>query len=194
MLAHLRAILALSGLTLATCAVAYPLAILAIGQGLYTTGANGSLVTDSDDTVIGSRLIAQGARSERWFRPRPSAVGHNAAGSGGSNWGANNPKLRERAVAELEEFPDGEVVPADAVTASGSGLDPHVTLRNARLQVPRVAAGWAQHGLDPAAVREVIDCVLTGAAFLPLNGLAGGEPLVNVVEVNLALRQRLTLP
>ncbi len=310
------------------CCVLYPLALLAFGQALFPTKANGSLVTKADGTVVGSRQLAQAFTKDEYFWPRPSAAGYNAAAAGGSNWGAAQPKLRDR-VAQLlgplarytadgprkgapvgpdveawfatvpdrsvawaaayptpaaawakgeevgtfitkwaEEhkdvldawkaanpdktdepkpdelvgpffdsfvkahpgtFPgvvegkaaDGKVtktvrpvkggttiqalffdmwlqdpanrarvadverVPADFVTASGAGLDPHVTLRNARWQLPRVAAARAGSG-DAAAARQRIETILTRAASAPLGGLAG-EPVVNVLEVNLAL-------
>jgi K+-transporting ATPase ATPase C chain len=184
--------LLLLGLTVGLGAVLYPLAVLAAGQTLFPAGAGGSLVTGPDGAPVGSRLVAQEFKGDGWFRPRPSACGYNAAASGGSNLGANNPKLRERVAADLGAYPTSTAVPADAVTASGSGLDPHISLRSARLQVPRVVAARSAGGRDAARVREAAEAVLREAAFEPLAGSVGGEPLVNVLEVNLELSRRLS--
>jgi K+-transporting ATPase ATPase C chain len=192
---HLCANLLLLGLTVAVGSVLYPLAVLAVGRGLFPTSAAGSLVNGPDGKPVGSRLVAQEFRGDEWFRPRPSAAGYNAAASGGSNLGANNPKLRERAEEELKGRPEMAGVPSDAVTASGSGLDPHISRRNANGQLDRVVASWAARtGSDPARVRGVVVEVLDAAAFEPLVGLIGGGPVVNVLEVNLELRRRFAVP
>lgn len=189
---HLRANLLLLGLTFLVCTVLYPLSVLAVGQGLFPTRASGSIVTGSDGKPVGSRLIAQEFKGDEWLQPRPSAVGYTANASGGSNWGANNTKLRERVEETLKARPEKASVPADAVTASGSGLDPHITLKNARGQLDRVVAAWAaKKNLDPARVRSTVEAVLAETAFEPLAGLGGGEPLVNVLEVNLEIARRL---
>jgi potassium-transporting ATPase KdpC subunit len=182
---HLRANLLLAVATLLIGAILYPLAVLAVGQTLFPTSANGSLVAGPDGSPVGSRLIAQEFKGDEWFQPRPSAVGYNAAGSGGSNLGANNPKLRERVEEQLKGLPTSAPVPADAVTTSGSGLDPHITLRNARLQLERiVAARSLKTDADPTQVRSTIEAILDRAQFQPLAGILGSEPLVNVLEVN----------
>lgn len=192
MSAHLRANVLLLGTTLVTCAVLYPLALLAVGQGLFPSNAGGSLVAGPDGKPVGSRLVAQEFNGDEWFRPRPSACGYNAGASGGPNLAASNPKLRERVAADLGAYPPGEVVPADAVTASGSGLDPHITLRAARAQAGRVVTAWAaKRNLPPDQVRATVEAVLNAAAFEPLGGLAGSETLINVLEVNLDLARRL---
>ena len=192
MIAHLRANLLLLGLTFVTCSVLYPLAVLAVGRGLFPSKASGDLVAGPDGRTVGARLVAQEFKGDEWFQPRPSAVGYAANASGGSNLGANNPKLRERVEETLKTRPDKAGVPADAVTASGSGLDPHVTLKNARGQLDRVVAAWvAKANRDPTQVRGTVEAVLKEASFKPLAGLAGGEPLVNVLEVNLELARRL---
>lgn len=191
MLAHLRANLTLLVLTVVVCAVLYPLSLLAVGRVALPTTSTGSLVTGPDGKSVGSRLVAQKFTKDEWFRPRPSAVDYNAAGSGGSNLGANNPKLRERVAETLSSRAEKAGVPADAVTASGSGLDPHVTLKNARGQLDRVAGAWATKSGRPAPeVRATVEAVLAEASFEPLAGLAGGETLVNVLEVNLELARR----
>jgi K+-transporting ATPase ATPase C chain len=189
---HLRANLLLLGLTVVVGSVLYPLAILGIGQGLFPTRASGGIVAGPDGQPVGSRLVAQEFKGDEWFQPRPSAVGYTANASGGSNLGANNPKLRERVEDTLKGRSEKNGVPADAVTASGSGLDPHITLKNAGGQLDRVVAAWAEKKkLDPTQVRSTAEVVLKEAAFEPLAGLVGGEPLVNVLEVNLELTRRL---
>lgn len=190
---HVRANLLLLGLTVAVGSVLYPLAVLAVGQVVFPSNASGSLVAGPDGSPVGSRLVAQEFKGDEWFRPRPSAAGYNAAASGGSNLGANNPKLRERVEEELKTRTEQAGVPADAVTASGSGLDPHITRRNAEGQLDRVVAAWAtKTNTDPTRVRAVVVEVLQAAAFEPLAGLAGGEPLVNVLDVNLELHRRFS--
>ncbi len=317
MIAHLRANLILVFGTLLLCAILYPAVLLGIGHTLFATSAAGSLVEQSAGRVVGSSLIAQPFAGDVYFHPRPSAVNFNGAGSGGSNWGTSNPRLRARAAHMLgpivrfdtangrdaagktvqqridewflttphasvrwanenptlaaiwfedsataiaawensnpqqvapdelrsdrlrgpaEEFfarfdsahpgtwpvveggtlrptrsgptihayffdtwlrdhPEVtlEHVPVDMVTASGSGLDPHITLSNARWQLRRVAEARARDSRrDVGQVRHAIDELLAKHAALPLGGLAGGEPLVNVLEINLALDKQLS--
>jgi K+-transporting ATPase ATPase C chain len=343
MSAHIRACLWLLVLTVLVCCVLYPLALWAVGQGLFRGRAQGSLVTDKSGQVRGSRLIAQKFSDDRFFQPRPSAADYNASASGGSNLAASNPLLRDRVARQLgpvaryedgkrvgpdieawfranpgllgvwaggekdatdlerrrghpllaarwvkddtnkkavvrwlkdhpellagwrkdhpdapapdldgekdvpfddlavpvltsfaaqhpgawpvpkdgrfeavkpdptgkeeitdlqavlfdawlQAHPEGVLrrVPADMVTTSGSGLDPHITLRNARMQLQdRVADAWAkQTGRTWAEVYQEIDALLHRQAFTPFGGLAGGEPLVNVLEVNWELANR----
>ena len=176
MTAHVRAQLLLVLSTLAVCAVAYPVAVWAFAWAVVPTTAAGG-------GPAGSPLVAQEFKSPGYFRPRPSAAGYAANASSGSNLAGTNPKLRERVVAQLDaDYKNAAAVPADAVTTSGSGLDPHLTLAAARLQVARVA------GARSAAEADVT-AVLSAAAFTPLGGLAG-DPLVNVLEVNLVLDAR----
>ncbi len=180
MLAHLRSHLMLLVGSLLLCCVAYPLLIWGFAHAVAPASAAGGIVTGPDGKLVGAMLIAQEFKDAKYFRPRPSAAGFNAAASSGSNLGANNPKLRERVEGQLkDDFAGQSGVPADAVTASGSGLDPHLTLVAARLQVARVAAARGKSAAD-------IEAVLTAKAFSPLLGLAG-EPLVNVLAVNLEL-------
>jgi K+-transporting ATPase ATPase C chain len=198
--AHLRANLWLLGLTVLICCVLYPLTLWAIGQSVFPDKAAGSLIVE-DGKVIGSRLIAQPFTRPEYFWPRPSAVSYDASASGGSNLGANNPKLRDRVVQALA-FPRGawtregrdpqKLVPADLVMASGSGLDPHITLRNAHYQLDRVADAWAKKtGGKPDEIRKEIEALLKQKASAPFGGLAGVE-LINVLEVNLELRDRFS--
>lgn len=328
--AHLRANLWLLGLTVLLCCVLYPLTLWAIGQSVFSEQASGSLIVE-DGKVIGSRLIAQPFAGDEYFQPRPSAVSYNAAGSGGSNYGANNPKLRFRMaqtlgplvkyaktgelvgkdienwfqqdryknephlvaqwaerysfaaqdwvkadalngayvlawqkahpkeveawskanpdIAEpkpedlavpffvsfshtfpgswpgtvetktadgktekriepvvedtsiqanffdmwLQEHPGVESaqVPVDVVAASGSGLDPHITLKNAEYQLDRVVDAWAKKTeRKPLEIRMAIENLLKEKASAPLGGMAGVE-LVNVLEVNRAVRDSM---
>ncbi len=331
MQSHIRANLLLLVLTVVVCCVVYPAILFGIGQTVFHDKAEGSLIYDKEGKAIGSRLIAQPFSGEGYFQPRPSAVSYNAAGSGASNWGANNYLLRDRVARQLgpivkyagarkgqpvgpdveawfqldqydgnsgivaqwaaahstlaanwakadplngeyvmawasenadevekwkkendnpdpkpedlagiffagfskanpgsfpsavesageegktekkiqpvnqgseiqaiffdmwrHEHPtaDLEPVPADMVMASGSGLDPHITMKNALYQLDRVAAARAtQTNREPAAVRKEIEDLLREKAEAPLGGLVGVE-LVNVLEVNLALRDR----
>lgn len=339
---HLTSSLLLVVTSLVICCVLYPLGLWAFGQALFPTKANGSFVTapgpDGAPRVVGSSQLAQPFTGDEYFWPRPSAAGYNGAAAGGSNWGANNPKLRDRAAQQLgpivqykkgaasavrtpqqdieawfaakpdraadwaneysvaatnwaktdlakdkyglqgeyiltwaqahpevieewkranptktdgpkpedlvagffasfakahpgkwpavieskradgvsvkrispaapdaavhanffdmwlqdpvnrDKVSDLEPVPSDMVTASGAGLDPHITLRNAlsAYQLDRVAAKRTPSGGDPAKVRAGIEELVRRAAFTPLSGLVG-EPLVNVFEVNLEL-------
>jgi K+-transporting ATPase ATPase C chain len=315
MMAHLRANVVLVLLTLILCSVLYPLALLVIGQTLFPEAASGSLVNGPDDRPVGSLLIAQYFKSDKYFQSRPSATSpmpYNAAASSGSNWAASSPRLRDRVARQLatmvrytsgpnkgkrvaettdidawfqakpdrtriwaERFPtlaegwlkdnadpvkawqeknpsdetffvafarvhpgvwpgidtrkvkdekgqeqdvksikpvntgeevqqtffdswlqergaaDLELVPADLVTASGSGLDPHITLRGAHAQVDRVANAWAREtGAPTAAIKGQLEEILKEKRILPLGGLVG-EPLVNVLDLNLEVKKRL---
>ncbi len=329
----LRANLWIFGLSLLLCCVIYPGLLLGIGHVVFPAQAAGSLVFDHDGKPIGSRLIGQPFTADEFFQPRPSAVSYNAAASGASNWGANNPLLRDRVARQLgpiaryrsgskahqpvgpdidkwfqenrfdkkpgivaqwaqahsalarawatsdransdaivnwkaahaaeiaqwirenpdtpdpkpedlavpflvdfarahggafpvasdQKQPNGttekivgpatsgpevqaafldmwlqdhpheelEEIPADLVMASGSGLDPHITLKNALYQLDRVAAKWAvETRRGPAQIRGEIEALLHEKARAPMGGLAGVE-LINVLEVNLALEER----
>ena len=126
---------------------AYPLIVFGISQALFRNKANGSLIVDPNGLVHGSKLLAQGFTADKYFHPRPSAAGngYDAASSSGSNLGPTSQKLndaiKDRVAAYRKEngLSDNDSVPADAVTASGSGLDPHISLRNAEMQTPRIA-------------------------------------------------------
>jgi K+-transporting ATPase ATPase C chain len=342
---HLRANLWLLGLTLILCSVLYPAILWGIGQTAFHAKANGSLIPGDDGNPVGSRLIAQSFSGDEYFQPRPSAVSYNAAASGASNFGANNPKLRGRvaqqlgtivryasangpgtgalvgddvekwfqtendpkkgdkrrdltaewasknssllgdwakgndtikefikqwakdhpSVAEawkkknpdakgdpeadalapffldpdvadsfvklhpglfpcvideqkdgktvkvvkamnegddirsiffdmwLHEHPDAKIepVPVDMVTTSGSGLDPHITLKSAHYQLPRVVKKWTEKtGAREPQVKKAIEEVLAKHTEAPLGGLVGTE-MINVLEVNLEVRDRM---
>jgi K+-transporting ATPase ATPase C chain len=164
----------------------YPLLIWIVGQGLFPHNANGSLIVRKG-TVIGSNLLAQGFTDPRYFHPRPSAAGqgYDAAGSGGSNLGPTSKKLvegvRQRVVNYWIENglgPDA-LVPPEAVTASASGLDPHISVKNALLQARRVAKA---RNLTVEVVVKKIEAHTEGRTLGIL-----GEPRVNVLMLNLDL-------
>ena len=183
MLAYFRPAFVLFALFTALTGLAYPLAITALAQIALPYAANGSLL-ERDGVRIGSRLIGQGFTSDRYFRPRPSSAGekgYDAMSSSGSNLGPTSKKLAERINADAAALKkEGAVkIPADAVTASASGLDPHISPEFARLQVARVAAA---RKVTAEQVQAVVDRH-TQRGFL---GLVG-EPRVNVLELNLAL-------
>lgn len=332
MLTHIRACLWLLGLSLVLCCVVYPVALLAIGQAVFKSSADGSLVYDKDGKVIGSSLIAQPFNDDRYFHSRPSAVSYNGAASGASNWGSNNYMLRDRVARALgpivkyasgpkkgqlvasdiekwfqqdryqrsegivaqwaqahstlaanwvksdplngayvvawqqdhaeqvaqwkkdnpdnsepkpedlagvffttfskehpgkfpmaverqsdgktetvieparegsaiqsiffdmwrQDHPDADLqpVPADMVMASGSGLDPHITLANALYQLDRVAVKWAEvTQRNPQEVAKEIKEILQSNSAAPFGGLIGAE-MVNVLEINRQLKNR----
>src|SRR5262245_63963712 len=126
-------------LTLVISPLIYPLILLVIGQLLMPDIANGSLVTDSQGATVGSRLIAQPFTSAKYFHPRPSSVAYNAAATGGSNWGGSNPNLRKRVTEQLQAnaaavSTGAPSIPSDLVLTSGSGMDPHITVKGAEYQ------------------------------------------------------------
>jgi K+-transporting ATPase ATPase C chain len=179
------AAVALAAFTL-VCGLAYPMVSLAIGQVAFAHTANGSLI-DVDGTVVGSELLGQGFAAPEYVHPRPSAAGtgYDGASSSGSNLGPTNPELlalvaaRVAAYREENGLSDDVAVPVDAVTASASGLDPHISLANAQLQAPRVAE---TRGMTTDEVLELVDQHVDAR---PLGIL--GDPGVNVLELNLAL-------
>jgi K+-transporting ATPase ATPase C chain len=169
--------------------IAYPLAMTGAAQLAFPNRADGWLVK-RDGKVVGSRLIGQNFSGARYFHPRPSAAGdgYDAMSSSASNLGPTNPELitevRKRVAAYRADnrVPAGTAVPADAVTASGSGLDPHISTANARLQAPRVARA---RGMSVSTVLDLVDEHTDSRSLGFL-----GEPGVNVLELNLALDSR----
>jgi len=187
MLTQLRPAIALTVVFTLLTGLAYPLAMTGLSQTLFPSAANGSLVQQDGD-VIGSSLIAQPFAGDGYLHPRPSASGWNAAGTGASNLGPTSAALIAT-VADRRaawEAANGTKAPIDAVTASGSGLDPHVSPENALAQAARIAAARAA---DPAAVRSLIEAAIEG----PLLGLYG-EPRVNVLLTNIALDDAFPMP
>ncbi len=176
---------ALAVLTVVT-GVAYPMVVLTVGQTLFRDTADGSLV-EVDGVVVGSELIGQAFAAPEYFHPRPSAAGdgYDGAASSGSNLGPTNPEYLDEVRARVVDYRETNglaadvAVPADAVTASGSGLDPHISVANARLQAPRVAR---ERGMTVDAVLEVVQDHIDGR---PLGVL--GDPGVNVLALNLTL-------
>jgi K+-transporting ATPase ATPase C chain len=184
---------AIRALVIISCVlgIGYPAVVLGIGQAALPAQANGSLL-EVDGQVVGSSLIGQsftdadGAALPEWFQSRPSAAGagYDAAASSGSNYGPENEDLitaiedRRAAIEALDGTSD---IPADALTASGSGLDPHISPEYALLQVPRVAEA---RGLGEQGVRDLVESMIQGRDLGYL-----GEPTVNVLRLNIALAE-----
>lgn len=167
--------------------VAYTAAVTVLAQTLFEERANGSLV-ESEGNVVGSELVGQSFRSTTYFHPRPSAVDYDPSLSGASNFGPNNPEhlatVAERAKAyrQLNGLDAGTPVPVDAVTASASGLDPHISVANARLQAARVAQ---ERALPVDQVLAIIEEQASAAS-----ATYRSDSMVNVLELNLALDDR----
>jgi len=182
-----RSIVATIFFAIILCGI-YPLVIYGAAQLLFPRQANGSLLVDKSGAVRGSALLAQNFTGAQYFHPRPSAAGANgydATSSGGSNLGPTSSNLVANITQNLANY-RGEnglatnaPVPADAVTASGSGLDPHISVANAELQIPRVAKA---RGMTEARVRDLVKQNTAGRDL----GVFG-EPRVNVMRLNFAL-------
>lgn len=186
-LSDLASAVALTLVFMLILCAAYPVAVWGLAQAAFPDKANGSLLRDKNSVVRGSALVAQPFADPGYFHPRPSAAGsgYDAASSGGANLGPTSAKLAD----EIEGFvtayraenglKNSETVPADAVTHSGSGLDPHISLANARLQAPRIAKA---RGLPVETVRSLIGRM----SEKPDLGFFGEERL-NVMLANLEL-------
>jgi potassium-transporting ATPase KdpC subunit len=190
LVAELRASIAATLLLAVLCCGIYPAVVWAVGQGLFFHKANGSLVR-VEGKVAGSSLLAQGFTAPNYFHPRPSAAGqgYDAAGSSGTNLGPTSKKLIESVTQRVASFraenglPPDAMVPADAVTSSASGLDPHISVRNALLQVARVAKA---RGIGEKEVLAKVGAHTEGRTLGFL-----GEPRVNVLTLNLSLDGKL---
>lgn len=166
---------------------AYPLLVYGIGQAGFRDKADGSLIVDPQGVVRGSTLIGQGFAADKYFQPRPSAAGngYDATASSGSNLGPTSKKLSDAVAQAVADYrtrnglATNAPAPADAVTSSGSGLDPHISRENARLQAGRVAKA---RSLPVERVRALIEANTDPAGLHFL-----GEPGVNVLKLNLAL-------
>jgi potassium-transporting ATPase KdpC subunit len=172
------------------CCGLYPLVVFGISQVLFHDKANGSLIVDKEGTIHGSRLLGQQFTTDKYFNSRPSNAGNNGmaydpTSSGGSNLGPTSSNLVATIAQRIADYrtqnglATNASVPADAVTASGSGLDPHISVHNAELQAPRVAKA---RNLNGDKVLEIVHANTDAASLGFL-----GEPGVNVLEVNLAL-------
>jgi len=188
LLSEIRAAVFVTLALVVVCCGIYPLVVFGIGQALFRDKANGSLIYAADGTTVrGSKLLGQGFTADKYFHPRPSSAGngYDAANSSGSNLGPTSQKLNDNIAQNLTDYRSqnglatNAPVPADAVTASASGLDPHISVENARLQAPRVAKA---RGLTVEKVRELIQ-QNTDTPDLGFLGEAG----VNVLPLNLAL-------
>jgi K+-transporting ATPase ATPase C chain len=167
--------------SMTVCCLLYSLVILSFGRWFTPGRADGALLRDESGQIVGSQWIAQGFTQPKYFWPRPSAVAYNASAAGGSNLSSANPEIRTRALKIVAQMGAGagHLIPADLVTASGSGLDPHISLAAATFQAQRVADA---RGLEVQKVTALLEkfAPRPGAAFAP-------QPLVNVLLINMAL-------
>ena len=187
MLTYFRPAIVMMALFTLVLGLAYPLAMTGAAGLMFPQQAGGSLVRDASGHVVGSWLIAQGFAKPEYLHPRPSAAGngYDASSSGGSNLGPMDPALAKRVKGDsdtIRKDAGGLPIPADAVTTSGSGLDPEVSPDNAHMQAARIAS---TRGVAVAEVQTVIDGDTQGATL----GFIG-EPRVNVLAVNRALDAR----
>jgi potassium-transporting ATPase KdpC subunit len=173
--------------TMVICCVFYTAAILGVGQVFVPYTANGSLIQNGQGKTVGSEAIAQRFSQPTYFWPRPSAVNYNASATGGSNLSPASPEVRKRAETILagRVAKGAPPIPADLITASGSGIDPHITLKGARYQLESIASA---RGVSREKLIGILEhyAKRTGGVLTP-------EPLVNVLLVNMALdeeRQR----
>ncbi len=181
MMHHISGAVCLAAFSILVCCVVYTGFIWGTAQLFAPDTANGHLIRDDAGTVIGSRLIAQKFTRDRYFHCRPSAVDYNGAGSGGSNLSSASPEIRKRAEKRIAEYgaTDSRPLPADMVTASGSGLDPDISLAAALYQIPRIAKA---RSIPP----DVIGKIVAASVSYP-GGFVMSEPFVNVIELNLKL-------
>jgi len=178
---HIFGAIRLAAFSVFVCCVVYTGFVRSAAQLFAPDAANGDLIRNDTGTVIGSRRIAQEFTLDRYFRCRPSAVDYNGAGSGGSNLSSASPEIRKRAQALIAEYgaTRDNPLPVDLVTASGSGLDPDITLAAAQYQIPRIAKA---RSLPTDAIGKLV----AESVSYP-GGFITSEPFVNVLELNLKL-------
>lgn len=181
MIHHISGAVRLAAFSILVCCVFYTGFIWGAAQLFTPDGANGDLIRNDTGTVIGSRRIAQKFTFDRYFHGRPSAVDYNGTGSGGSNLSSASPEIRKRAEKRIAEYGAAKdhPLPADMVTASGSGLDPDISLAAALYQIPRIAKARSV----PAGT---IGKIVSASVSYP-GGFLMSEPFVNVLELNLKL-------
>lgn len=182
--------LAGSALFVVVCGLLYPAVATLLGGLLFPQQANGSLI-ERDGRVVGSSLVAQPFADARYFQPRPSAAGFDPKALSGSNLASSNPALRERMAKDAAGVAAREgiaaaAIPADLISASGSGIDPHLSPAGAQVQIARVARA---RGLSNDEVAATVRAHTQGPTFGVL-----GEPRVNVLQLNLALDERAAKP
>lgn len=167
--------------TLIVCSGLYSLTVWVIAQAITPKTANGHLITNAAGTVIGSRQVAQKFTKLEYFHNRPSAVDYNGAGAGGSNLSPASPELRKRAEELITKFSATKLnpLPVDLVTASGSGLDPHISLDGAIYQIPRIAMA---RGISAEKITHLVKSKIEYPGGFMLN-----EPYINVLELNFEL-------
>jgi K+-transporting ATPase ATPase C chain len=176
---------------LVICCGIYPVVVWSVGQMLFPKQANGSLVLDANGKPIASTLLGQTFGADNYFNPRPSSAGqgYDASASSGSNLGPTSQALHDNVKQRVSDYRkannllDTQAVPADAVTASASGLDPHISIKNAMFQLPRVAKA---RNMSEDDLKKLVDKSTDGRDFGIL-----GEPGVNIIKLNLALDGKL---
>ena len=181
----LRASIGLTIMSLGLCGFLYSATVTGLGQLLFPAQANGSLI-ELDGKILGSSLVAQPFTDPKYFQPRPSAANYDPMAMAGSNMARTNPELTkiiEQRIADIEAryHIEGRQIPSDLVTASGSGIDPEISLKSAMIQVQRVAE--ARHLSDQQVIELIQEYTLK-----PTFGVLGQER-INVLELNLALDQ-----
>ena len=181
----LRASIGLTIVSLGLCGFLYSATVTGLGQLLFPAQANGSLI-ELDGKILGSSLVAQPFTDPKYFQPRPSAANYDPMAMAGSNMARTNPELTkiiEQRIADIEarDHIEGRQIPSDLVTASGSGIDPEISLKSAMIQVQRVAE--ARHLSDQQVIELIQEYTLK-----PTFGVLGQER-INVLELNLALDQ-----